>query len=381
MYSPYTIIGGGIAGLTTAIALNRKGIYPLICEAAPVIQEVGAGLALATNAMRALKVTGIAEKVASQGRFLEAFSIFTAGGKLLSRTNASALGKEYGEDNFMIHRAVLHQVLLAEIDPAYIRTNKRLTRIGRAGDRLVLTFADDTVLETDQLIAADGIHSAVRQHLLPGSFPRYAGYTCWRAVINNPLPVVEGATEYWGSQGRFGYGLLKGDQLYWFACINAPQNSAEMKRKSAADLLQRFRDYPDMVKKVLQASAGASLLWNDIHDLRPLPHYAFNNIVLIGDAAHATTPNMGQGACMAIEDAVILATELERSSDPKTAFRNFEARRLKRTHTIMRNSKMLGRMAHLENKLLVTLRNGFFKVMPASIQRRQLRMLYDVNLD
>lgn len=375
----FTILGGGIAGLTAAIALKRLGIRAEVFEAAPVIKPVGAGLVLAANAIKGYVKLGIAEKIIARGRLLPTLSILDARGRRIAHADANAIAQKYGLHNFAIHRPELHEALLAELDPEQVHVSKSALRVEQNGDKATLYFQDGSSHETDYLIVADGIHSPIRRQLAPGSTPRYAGYTCWRGVIDNPGLNLTGATETWGREGRFGIVPLAGDKIYWFACVNAPQNDPAMRAVGTADLERIFQKFHDPVPAILRHTPDENLLWNDIIDLKPIPRFAFGNIVLIGDAAHATTPNMGQGACQAIEDAVILVDELALHDDPALAFAAFESRRLKRTHYIVNNSWTLGKIAQWSNPLLVSLRNSLFRLIPESANERQLKTVLEVD--
>jgi 2-polyprenyl-6-methoxyphenol hydroxylase-like FAD-dependent oxidoreductase len=374
-----TIIGGGIAGLTTAIALNKIGLQVQIFEAAPSIKAIGAGLVLAANAMQGFQKLGISAEIIEKGRLCPSFNIYDQKGKIITKTDSIANTKKYGADNFTIHRANLHQLLLSKINPTDLFTNKRVVNIVLNGEKTSVVFQDGTTHDTDYLIVSDGINSPIRRQLLPESTPRYAGYTCWRAVIDNTKLNLTETSETWGVSGRMGLVPLADNKIYWFACINAPQNDPKMKAFKIADLQRVFKDFHDPIPSVLAETKDENLLWNDIIDLKPIPKYAFNNIVLIGDAAHATTPNMGQGACQAIEDAVILADEMERNNDFNEAFIAFEKRRIKRTHFIAHSSWSLGKAAHLENKLLAEIRNFIFRIVPKSVTEKQFKTIYEVD--
>lgn len=369
----FSILGGGICGLSTAIALKNIGIQAEVYESAPQFRPLGAGLLLAANAMRSFQKIGIAEKIAARGRLLPRFSIFDDRGKVITAADATAIGQKYGLHNFAIHRADLHEALAAELDPEQLHTGKRATGFSKNGVRTVVQFDDGSAIETDFLLAAEGIHSAIRRQLLPDSKPRYAGYTCWRAVVDAGSSSPDFASETWGSAGRFGIVPLAGNRIYWFAVVNAPENDPAMRAIRVADLQQLFGRFHAPVPQILAQTRDEDLIWNDIIDLQPLPRFAFDNILLLGDAAHATTPNMGQGACQAIEDAAILADELAKTHDPEAAFAAFEKRRLKRTRYIVENSWSLGKIAQWEKPLFVFLRNNLLRLVPERLNERQLR--------
>lgn len=375
----FTIIGGGIAGLTTAIALNKAGIETLIFEAAPEIKAIGAGLVLAANAIKAFQKLGISEEIVTYGRLLPSFSVYNQKGELITRTDSRVISKKNGMDNFTIHRSKLHALLLSKLSADKIQTNKRAIDIEQKGNSIMIKFQDGTSYETDFLIVADGIHSSIRKKLLPDSHPRYSGYTCWRAVIDNTSLKIDESSETWGGKGRFGIVPLAENKIYWFACINANQNDMRMKQFTINDLKNLFVAYHNPIAEILKETKDENLIWNDIIDLKPIRQYAFKNIVLIGDAAHATTPNLGQGACQAIEDAVILADEIKGDADIAKAFRSFEKRRLKRTHYIVNTSWKIGKVAQLENNILIAIRNFLFGQLPASFNKKQFKRLYEVD--
>jgi len=376
----FTIIGGGIAGLTAAIALRKVGIEASIFEAAPAMQPLGAGLALAGNAMQAYQHLGIADAVKNAGYVLPTFAILDRKGKVISGFNTAEINRKFNTCSVAIHRAALHEVLLSAIDEGQLVLNKRATGFERKDNGLTVQFQDRSTHDTDYLIVADGIHSQIRQQLLPNVQTQYAGYTCWRAVTDNFGLSIEGSTESWGPGKRFGIVPVGKNKIYWFACANATAQDERMKNFTTRDLSRHFQDFHDPIPDILQHTPDEALLWNDIIDIKPLDNYAFGNIVLIGDAAHATTPNMGQGACMAIEDGVILADEIKKSSNARESFQSFERKRIKKTHFIVNNSWGLGKVGQLENKFLGTLRNAAFRLTPAAVNKRQMEKLYKLDV-
>ncbi len=379
MTTQIAIIGAGIAGLTAAIAFRKAGYQPLIFEAAPVIHPVGAGLGLAANAIKAFEKLGLRDEVVAAGRVLPSFSILDQKGKVITRTDSLKTSMQYGLDNFTIHRAALHRVLLSEIAPGTILTGKKCTGLRRKETNYSLLFQDGSTAEADYVIVADGIHSTLRQALVPRSAPRYAGYSCWRAIIDNTRLNLQESSETWGAKGRFGIVPLAGNQLYWFATINGPQHHALFKNYTVSDLRNWFAGYSTAITRTLEATPDESLLWNDILDLSPLPRYAFDRVLLIGDAAHATTPNLGQGACQAVEDAAVLYDELTKEGALETVFKRFEKRRLLRTRFITNQSARVGKIAQLSHPLLTALRNTALRLLPRQLREKQLRQLYTVD--
>lgn len=372
------IVGGGIGGLTLAIALQRKGHSVKVYEGAPTIQPLGAGLALAANAVNAFHEIGIRDEVLAAGKILKILRIKDEAGNVLTETDAEKIMAKFGViNNFTIHRADLHAVLIGQLHPGTLSLNKRCVDWEYQGDAVLLKFADNSYALANHVIACDGIHSAVRKKLLPQVKPRYSGYTCWRGLTEG-MPAEadpDETSETWGRGRRFGIVPLTQNRVYWFACLNAPENNAEMKRFRREDLLRHFGHFHKPVPEIIEATPEETIIWGDIIDLRPLKKFAFGNIVLMGDAAHATTPNMGQGACMAIEDAAVLARCIENSRTVTKAFSLFEQKRIARTTTIVNKSWTIGKIAQLENRWLISLRNAVVKRAPPSVAENQIRYL------
>ncbi|WP_205503129.1 FAD-dependent monooxygenase [Rufibacter psychrotolerans] len=373
------IIGGGIAGLSTAIALQRLGITAQVYDAAPTFEPVGAGLALAANAIKGFQRLGIAEEVIAEGNCLDGFHIIDQDGKLINRTDSRAISAKYGLDNFVIHRASLHQVLLRQLPAASLHANKRAVGVTNHKTGISVQFQDGTTALFDHLLVADGIHSAIRKQLVPASVPRYAGYTCWRAIIDNPGLDSLYASETWGKAGRVGWTPLKDNKIYWFACINSVQNNPAMRAMRVEDLQRHFARYHHPIPELFKHTRPEQLLWHDLYDIAPLEHFAFPNLLLLGDAGHATTPNMGQGACQAVEDAVVFADELRKDLDFNLAAQRFERRRKPRTHWITRQSRLLGGVAQSQNSWYIGVRNFALRHLPTWVNDKQLEKVYRVD--
>ncbi|WP_256006737.1 FAD-dependent monooxygenase [Pedobacter deserti] len=374
-----SIIGAGIAGLGTAIALKKAGIDIEIFEAGATISPAGAGLGLAPNAVKALEKLGIADQVLPCGIQLPYFNIFSSKGKHLAVNRSTEIQSRYGLDNFAIHRDALHRCLLEELGHCEIHTSKKLTDLVQDKNQVSMSFSDGSRHSSDYVIAADGIYSKARKILNPGATLRYAGYTCWRGLADGTGINAQGASETWGSAGRFGIVPLKQDQIYWFACANAKQNDPEMKTVTTSDLISRFKGYHKPIEKILDQTPDTALLHNDIYDVKPLTRFAYGRVLLVGDAAHAATPNMGQGACQALEDAAVLLDELQNSRDIAATFVRFENRRLARTKMIIEQSRKIGAAAQLTNPLMTGLRDIAIRLMPDSVRYDALSNVYTVD--
>jgi 2-polyprenyl-6-methoxyphenol hydroxylase-like FAD-dependent oxidoreductase len=252
----------------------------------------------------------------------------------------------------------------------------------KQNDFVEIEFEDGVKIKTDLLIGADGIHSRLRSILLPYVAPSFAGYTSWRAVVEREPFTFTGSefSETWAPEGRFGIVPLAGNKIYWFACINSKLNDQNFKDFKVADLISNFRDFHPMIKETLELTKDSDLIHNDILSLPPLSQFAFDKVLLLGDAAHATTPNLAQGACQAIEDAVFLSKCLLKYPDNgEKAFLKYEELRLKRTREITKLSSTLGRVSQMDNPFLCKVRDHLFRMIPESVGKKQMRFLFDID--
>lgn len=371
------IIGAGIAGLTAAISLKKLGYKIVVYESSTTIKGIGAGLGLASNALKALQFLGLDQGISSIGTKVTASHIRDSRGRTVAIADATLVSEEDNQ-NFAVHRKDLHQYLYEQLEKNEVIPNKKLVNFTQSKEEVFVEFEDGTSDTADYLIATDGVGSTVRQQLLPNSKPRYAGYTCWRAIIKNPGLKLTDSSETWGKEGRFGYVALPNNLIYWYACINTHKH--EVRNYTVKDLCKNFQNYYHPIPKILSDTLDKDLLQNDIVDIKPIHQFCFERILLMGDAAHATTPNMGQGACMALEDVAVLINELKQTTDVENAFQNFEKKRLKRTRFIINTSRKMGIVAQLENPILISIRNILFRNMPKAFVKRQMKILLETDI-
>lgn len=370
------IIGAGIAGLTAAIMLEQQGYQTAIFEASPAVRGIGAGLGLASNGIKAFNYLGLDKEVMAISNPLTGFTINDAQRKSIFSIDTDRIKRHFKADNYAVDRGNLHQLLSKKIVPSKIHPLKKLTHLESKSDHVIVRFSDKTEEWFHFVIGADGVHSQVRQNLIPESIPRYTGYWCWRGIVNHSLKNPHQTEAVWAKKGRFGYTPLSKNKVYWFSCINAPKKS-NIPQYELPELKENFKNYYPLVSHLLDKSHNDQLIRGPILDIDPITQYHFNRVLLIGDAAHAATPNMGQGACLAIEDVAVLQDELQQGHTLQKASKNFESRRLNRTHYIMKNSRKAGKIAQIENGFINTFRNSLFRILPDSITQFPLKRLLE----
>jgi 2-polyprenyl-6-methoxyphenol hydroxylase-like FAD-dependent oxidoreductase len=371
------VIGGGIGGLSAAIALRRAGFQVEVYERAAQLHPVGAGITIQPNAVLALRKLGLGEGVERAGAALRAGGLLRADGSAITRLRpefGARLVREVGAGIVGIHRATLQAILLDALGSDALQLGRACSGFTANGAQVIAEFADGSRREADVLIGADGLHSALRAQLLADGEPSYAGYTSWRGVTSERcgLPDDFGG-ELWGRGQRFGGCCIDGGRFYWFAVANAPAGEreadpAETKRR----LLERFGSWGSPVPELLRSTPPSAILRTDICDRAPSARWGEGRVTLLGDAAHPMTPNLGQGACQAIEDAVALAEELSGATSVEAGLRAYEARRLARANAVVTAARRIGAIAQWQNPIACALRNTLFGVLPSAVTERQL---------
>lgn len=365
------IVGGGIGGLAAAISLRRAGVDAVVFERAEELREIGAGITLWANAIKALGRLGMAEAVREAGTPWMGGALRSPDGGIIYEIPAAAMEERFESDGVVLHRAELQRTLLGALDGDAVRLGAGFTGFEQGQTGVVARFADGREERCDLLVGADGLHSTVRAQLLDDGPPRYAGYTAWRGVV----AWLGGETgfESWGRGERFGLVDIGRGRSYWYAGKNAPEREkGSVGRKE--ELLERFGSWHEPIPEIIGAMEETGILRHDVYDRGPTKRWGEGRITLLGDAAHPMTPDLGQGACQAIEDAVVLArcVREEGDDDVVAALRLYEGRRKRRTTAIGRRSRLLGRVAQFENPLLCRLRDSLVKATPLRAQLRQL---------
>jgi len=384
-----SVIGAGIGGLTAAVALQRDGHEVTVYEAAPEIAPVGAGIWLAPNGLASLRWIdpSLAEEVIAAGRLMREFLAVNAAGRTLSRVVGDDFADRYRHPHTLaISRPRLHAVLHAALEPGTVVLGRRSTRVTEVDPVVRAHFDDGSHADADLLIGADGIHSVVRTGLFGAMALRYSGQTCWRGLTPTRLGGhwADRGTELWADEPglRAGFSQTADDEVYFYVTALAEPGRHDTPGRAKAELLQRVSSFPAIVRQIVDATAPERLIRSDLFDLPPLKSYVRGRIALLGDAAHATTPNLGQGANQAIEDAVVVADCLT-GVDPDgavDALHRYERRRIRKATFVVNTSWRMNQLVNMRWRWARRARDVVMASVPGAVTDRQFRRIYDVDV-
>jgi 2-polyprenyl-6-methoxyphenol hydroxylase-like FAD-dependent oxidoreductase len=342
------IIGGGIAGPVTGIFLNKAGIDAQVFEAWPYSTGIGGGLQIAPNGMHVLAEIGLAPDMIRRGSIAESFDFYSQKGAPLGSLNRN-MRQRFGQPAVNMCRATLNEMLInkAWCENVELRFEKRLVAIeDRADQPVIAHFADGSTAEGDFVIGADGVHSAVRGHVIPdGPKPFDTGLIGFggfvpRSVIAD-TPIGQRVVTTFGLSGFFGYGFCSPENddavMWWSTQPSHGVDAATFRAMSQDQLRQHLREFHagwhDPIAQILDAAEN--IVVTDTLDVATLPTWSRKRTLLIGDAAHATSPHAGQGASLALEDAMRLGRLMLDRQELSLTFRNFEAERRSRAEKIV----------------------------------------------
>lgn len=367
-----TIIGAGIGGLTTAIALQQKNINFEIFESFSSFKPIGAGIMLANNAMQVYNQLGLYDSIAKESSSLFSLNITTK--KLKTIFSSPTASPQNNLQSFAIHRAKLQQILLQQIPTKKIHLGKKLSHIQQeTPNNYSLQFNDNTTHQTNIILGADGINSVVRDNITNSQL-RDAQQLCWRGIADFSLPQeFKGELyEVWDKQQRFGFVQINPKQIYWYALTDKINYTLQ-------NFYSLFASYPPIIKNILANTNRNKIIESPLFDLSPIKQWYKDNICLLGDAAHATTPNMGQGACQSIEDALVFADCMSKNNNPQKAFQSYQSRRKAKALQIVNTSWKIGKLSHWSNHASVFLRNLLLRNTPTFITKQQQQFINTLN--
>jgi 2-polyprenyl-6-methoxyphenol hydroxylase-like FAD-dependent oxidoreductase len=373
----YTIIGVGIGGLTTALVFEKLNIEYQLFDKAKAPNALGAGIWLAPNALQVLEFAGVLNAVFKVGNVVDRITLSNEKLEPLADSSQLPAKEKYGFSTLAIHRAKLQLALIETIPKHKIHWNKAFQSFEQSYNTVTVTFTDGSQTQSQYLIGADGIDSIVRSQLFPKSRIRYSGQTCWRGIMKSALPAEykERGIEMWGKGIRFGLSQVSENETSWFAVKNSEAFQQDDTTVLKEKLLTLFKDFHPLVQELISNTEIKNIIRNDITDLKPIKHWQYKNVCLIGDAAHATTPNMGQGGAQAIEDAYYLGKLITKNPNANI-FKAFENKRFKRVNSIVTQSWFTGKIANL--KTGAAIRNGIFSAIPKKLIDKNMYSVYDL---
>ena len=379
------IQGAGIGGLTLAIALEQRGYTVKIVERAFQLGEVGAGIWMAPNPMQVFARLGIAEQVIQAGWTVTLLRLRDAKSGDLQITNMSEIAKEFGFETIALHRSVLQRLLFEQLGSDSVCFGCEVQSLTESGERVLARLSDGSSCTASVLVGADGFNSQIRRMAGLGGERRYSGSSSYRAIARDarilPAEAEHDAYEIWSKGCRVGFSKINTNDYYWYMTFDAPvaESSSAGEMRTHAETL--FRNHFPQWIGLLEKTRAEDILRTDISDLKPLARWSSGRIGLIGDAAHATTPNLGQGGAMAVEDAVALADRFDELGLNSTAWQSFEQLRREKVDWTVSTSWSIGKLCHIGNPVLRFLRNLALKKTPASVTEKQIQRMYSVAAD
>jgi len=336
------IIGGGIGGLSAAIALQQMGASVRVYEQARQLGEVGAGVALHRNSQRVLARLGLGQEVARRSTRLSEFHLFTQDGTVVSHEKFDA-----GAAQLALHRADLVAVLAAALPAEVVHTGCRCVQFTQSDRSAVVSFDNGVSVRADVVVAADGIHSGLQRYVVESSDPVFSGVVAYRGLIPAArLPEWPQGLVTWGGDGKHlvAYPVRAGQLINYVGFVPADDQMCESWSVPGdpTTLTAAFADWTPQARRLL-SQVETTLKWG-LYDRDPLPRWTHGRLTLLGDAAHPMLPHMGQGANQAIEDAMALAILLRGvgAADAPAALMRYQILRRDHTARVQLNARVNG---------------------------------------
>jgi 2-polyprenyl-6-methoxyphenol hydroxylase-like FAD-dependent oxidoreductase len=356
------IIGAGIGGLTAAVALQRAGRDVVVFERMDALKEFGAGFTMNSNAVTAIRELGLDKAVEEAGAELKRFVHRTRKGKLIAEWPTEQISRNVGAPIVGISRAGVQRILVDALgDSVEIRYDHECVGVEQDGSGVTARFANGGEERGAVLVGADGSKSTVRP-LFDPTQRRYSGYTTWLASAEfTDFPEATHA-QWYGPKTILGAHPIGGGRTYWYAGYTTARDGTDTDSKQA--VLDLFGDWAHPLPAMLRATDPRDLARTDIYDLPQREAWGRGRVTLLGDAAHSMVPALGQGACQAIEDGVVLGRILGAAGHDEAALTEYERKRIARTAPIVKRARMQGKLMQGDNPVMSVVRSGFFRFAP-----------------
>ena len=383
------IIGAGPGGLSAAIALQRVGIRSSVFERVRKLGTVGGGLGVQSNALRALMRLGIGDRLVNAGSEVRVNEIHNGAGKLLFSLPQGEVADEYGAPTIMVPRAEVQLTLADALEEGVLHLESECIGVEQDADGVTAHLADGRAERGVLLIGADGGLSRVRKHVYGDAEPplKYAGIATWRAIVEMDDVLPEGSARYYSSSGtQFVIFRAGGRRIYWGLLNSEPEGGKDPAEGRHEALCDRLAGFPAVTRALIEATDDSKIVSTDLYDRDPNPNWSNGRVVLLGDAAHLTTPFIGQGAGISMEDSVVLAKELALTeglrdeSMLRVALEAYQRVRAPRCAKVVITSRRRGKVYMMSNPVLMRVRDTMLPLVPHAATREMVKrsIVYDV---
>ena len=350
-----TIIGAGMAGLTTGIALKKFGHQVTIYEQAEQILPVGAAISLWSNGVKCLNYLGLTEQVEKLGGKMDNLAYIDGlTGDVMTQFSLYPLIEEVGQRPYPVSRAELQNMLMDEFGREDIHLAKKMVSFVEEGERVKIQFADGSEIESDLLVGADGTHSITRAYVLGEQVERrYAGYVNWNGLVevSDDYAAADQWTTFVGEGKRVSLMPVANNRFYFFFDVPLPVGLENDRSQYKALFKQYFKGWCEPVQKLIDAVDVQKTNRVEIHDIEPFADFYKGRVVIVGDAAHSTTPDIGQGGCQAMEDAIYLARSLQINTlGLQDSLRRYQNKRNERANELLLRARKRCDVTHMKDE-------------------------------
>lgn len=372
------VVGAGVGGLTLTTALRRNGIDATLFEKAPELRhiQVGGGLHVWPNAIKALRQVELGDAVEEIGMKVERVVFVSKKGKSLGGLDVGEQTRQMGAQVMGTRRALLMKALADAVDEEAMVLGTELTRFEQDDDGVTAHFADGREERGDVLIGADGINSTVRSQLHGAEKPRYSGYSSWIATVSRAevgIPDDGRLVVAFGPHGRFIFYHVAPGQLGWIANLNRPEGERD-EGNAKAGLLESYKGWVEPTERIIAATDEQAIIRSDLVDRRPTKSWGEGRVTLLGDAAHPMTPNITQGACQAMEDAIVLTKLLRETADVAAALRRYEEQRIPHVGPIQKRARVVGALGQFDSRFLCAGRDFVLKTFGKRLSKKDAEL-------